>query len=42
MWVDTDSDGDDHEVVVNDVVGQLVAEVERLGARALPYAELHS
>ena len=42
MWVDTDSDGDDHEAVANEAVGQLVAEVERLGARALPYAELHS
>ncbi len=29
-------------VVANGVSGQLVAEVERLGVRALPYAELHS
>lgn len=29
-------------VVANGLSGQLVAEVERLGVRALPYAELHS
>ena len=41
-WVDTHPSRDDHEVVANGGAGQLVAEVQRLGARALPYAELHS
>lgn len=29
-------------MVANDVTGELIAEVDRLGLRALPYAELHS
>lgn len=40
--MDTGTGGDDHEVMPNGMAGQLVAEVERLGVRALPYAELHS
>jgi DNA-binding CsgD family transcriptional regulator len=40
--MDTCTGGDDHEAMANGMAGQLVAEVERLGVRALPYAELHS
>ena len=41
VWVDTNPSSDDHEVVADGGAGQLVAEVERLAMRALPYAELH-
>ena len=39
MWVDTNLRRDDHQAVANGLAGQLVAEVERLGVQALPYAE---
>ena len=41
MLVDTNLRRDDHQAVANGLAGPLVAEVERLGVQALPYAELH-
>ena len=41
MWVDTNLRRDDHQAVANGLAGPLVAEVERLGVQALPYAGLH-
>jgi DNA-binding CsgD family transcriptional regulator len=40
--VDTNEGSDEHVLMADDVAGRLVAEVERLGLQALPYAELHS